>query len=145
MKSISPDWLDKPLSELTEVQWESLCDGCGKCCMAKLQDEETDKIYYTNVACRLFDEQKCQCTDYQHRTREVPECISLSLERAHEFSWLPKTCAYRLRFELKPLPEWHPLVTGNIDSTHQANASVQNKTIRMEVVDSIEHHLVDWA
>ena len=112
--------------------------------MAKLQDEETDKIYYTNVACRLFDSQKCRCTDYQHRTNEVPECISLSLVRPHEFAWLPSTCAYRLRFESKPLPDWHPIITGDANSTHQANVSVQNKTISLEEAGSLEHHLVDW-
>lgn len=112
--------------------------------MVKLQDEETDKVHYTNVACRLFDEEKCQCNDYQHRTKEVPECIALTLERTHEFAWLPTTCAYRLRYESKPLPQWHPLVTGDTKTVHQANMSVQNKTINMKDAGSLEHHLVDW-
>ncbi len=133
-----------PLSELTDDQWESLCDGCGKCCMVKLQDEETDNVHYTNVACRLFDEEQCQCKDYQHRTQEVPECIALTLERAHEFAWLPSTCAYRLRYESKPLPQWHPLVAGNAEMMHQANMSVQNKTFPLEEVEVLEHHLVSW-
>ena len=144
MKSDSLDWIDKPLSELTQAQWESLCDGCGKCCMAKLQDEETDKIYYTNVACELFDADKCRCTDYTNRTSKVADCISLSLERPQEFAWLPTTCAYRLRFEAKPLPSWHPLLTGSSDSTHEANCSVKNRTISSKDAGSLEHHLVEW-
>ena len=144
MKSTTPDWINKPLAELTEDQWESLCDGCGKCCMAKLQDEETNKIYYTNVACELFDQDKCQCTDYANRTKKVPNCISLSLRRPEEFAWLPTTCSYRLRFESKPLPLWHPLLTGDKNSTHDSSSSVKNKTVSPENAGPLEHHLVEW-
>ena len=122
-----PDWLDKPLSELTATQWESLCDGCGKCCMAKLQDVETEKIYYTNIECTLFNNETCRCTDYNHRSQKIPDCISLSIERPNEFDWLPQTCAYRLRFNLKPLPSWHPLRSGDHNSVHEANVSVRGK------------------
>ena len=140
----TPDWLDKPLNELTNTQWESLCDGCGKCCTAKLQDEDTDKIYYTNVACELFNADKCQCSDYANRTIKVADCISLSIDRAHEFKWLPKTCAYRLRFELKKLPDWHPLLTGQKNSTHDAGHSVKNRVIRIKHAGPLEYHLVEW-
>ncbi len=138
------DWLDKPLNELTASQWESLCDGCGKCCMAKLQDELTETLYYTNVACKLFDANTCRCTDYSHRTKKVPDCISLSLQRPHEFAWLPPTCAYRLRFNLKPLPEWHPLLSGDPNSVYDANVSVRNKTVQYDKAGPLEHHIVDW-
>lgn len=138
------DWLDKPLNELTFTQWESLCDGCGKCCMAKLQDAETEKIYYTNIACKLFDRKTCRCTDYQHRSQKVPDCIALSLERPNEFEWLPQTCAYRLRFNLQPLPDWHPLCSGDNNSVHSANISVQGKTVAQQEAGPIEHHIVDW-
>lgn len=144
VKSNAPDWIDKPLSELTKEQWESLCDGCGKCCMAKLQDEDTAKIYYTNVACELFDADKCRCTDYENRTRRVPDCISLSIQRPHEFAWLPTSCAYRLRFESKPLHTWHPLLTGNLNSTHEMNCSVKDRVISSKNAGPLEHHLVEW-
>lgn len=144
MKYSAPDWINKPLDELTKAQWESLCDGCGKCCMAKLQDEETSEIYYTNVACVLFDAETCRCTDYANRTSKVPECISLSAQRSHEFDWLPRSCAYRLRFELKPLPDWHPLLTGDSESTHEANCSVKNRTISSKDAGLLEHHIVSW-
>ncbi len=145
MKSITPDWIDKPLGELTQTHWELLCDGCGKCCMTKLQDEETDKIHYTNVACELFDSDSCRCTDYANRTSKIPDCISLSIKRPHEFAWLPTTCAYRLRFESKSLPNWHPLLTGDLHSTHEAGCSVKNRTISVEDAVPLEHHLVEWG
>ncbi len=144
MAYTSPEWIEKPLVDLTNDQWEALCDGCGKCCMAKLQDEETLKVYYTNVACELFDAQKCRCQDYDNRHEKVADCIALSLDRPDEFDWLPQTCAYRLRINSKPLPQWHPLITGNDNSTHEANASVQNKTISACGADNLEYHLVDW-
>ena len=139
-----PDWITKPLSDLSPTQWEALCDGCGKCCMAKLQDEETDKLYFTNVACELFNQETCRCRDYDNRTAKIPDCLSLSLNRAHEFDWLPETCAYRLRAEAKPLPDWHPLMTGVIDSTHRANTSMKNKTVSLKDAGDLEHHLIDW-
>ena len=137
-------WWDKPLNALTETEWESLCDGCGKCCMAKLQDAETDKVYYTNIACTLFDADSCRCNDYSHRAERVPDCISLSLQRAHEFEWLPQTCAYRLRFNQQPLPQWHPLLTGKLSSVHKNNISVRNKTVSHTDAGPPEHHIVDW-
>lgn len=141
---VDPDWLDDPLSELSSSQWESLCDGCGKCCMSKLQDEGTEKVYYTNVACRLFDPETCRCKDYAHRTEKVPSCISLSLQRPHEFDWLPQTCAYRLRFYSEVLPEWHPLRSGDPASVQKANISVKNRTIAHDKAGPLEHHIVDW-
>ncbi len=112
--------------------------------MAKLQDEDTDEIYYTNVACELFDADKCRCSDYANRISKVSDCISLSLDRPHEFKWLPVNCAYRLRFESKPLPAWHPLLTGQSNSTHDAGRSVKNRTINIEDAGPLEYHLVKW-
>ena len=141
---MATDWWDKPLSELTATQWESLCDGCGKCCMAKLQDAETDKVYYTNIACELFNANTCRCQDYPHRTQKVAGCVSLSLERLHEFEWLPQTCAYRLRLNSEPLPEWHPLLTGDASSVHATGVSVLGKSVQFEQAGPIEHHIVEW-
>ena len=138
------DWLDKPLSELSATQWEALCDGCGKCCMSKLQDSESGKIYYTNVACKLFDSSTCRCNDYANRTTRVPECIQISLQKTEVFAWLPKTCAYRLRYESKPLFDWHPLLNGDASLMHKENHSVLNKTVFPSDVESLEHHLVNW-
>ena len=141
---MSPDWLDKPLHELSTDQWESLCDGCGKCCMAKLQDAETDKIYYTNIACELFDAEHCRCTDYSVRTQKVAGCVSLSLDRLHEFEWLPSTCAYRLRLNGQPLPDWHPLLSMDKESVHIAGVSMRGKSVQLEQAGPIEHHIIDW-
>ena len=139
-----PEWLVKPLNELSQTQWEALCDGCGKCCMSKLLDTGTDKIYYTNVACELFDDQTCRCKDYDNRTTRVPECMQISLKNIDVFSWLPSTCAYRLRFESKPLYDWHPLINGQSDLMHMDNHSVQNKTVSPADAGPLEHHLVSW-
>jgi uncharacterized cysteine cluster protein YcgN (CxxCxxCC family) len=138
-----PDWLDKPLAELSASQWESLCDGCGKCCMAKLQDADTDEVFYTNVACTLFDEKTCRCQDYAHRTEKIPTCINLSLEKIHEIHWLPQTCAYNLRLQNKALPEWHPLISGKSDSVHAAGISMQGKTVNQKDAGPLVHHIVD--
>ena len=144
MKPNQPEWLHKPLSDLTPEQWESLCDGCGKCCMAKLQDSETDKVYYTNVACELLDSHGCRCTDYANRTVRVPDCVSLSMENTDPFEWLPKSCAYRLRYKNKPLFDWHYLISDDKDSVHNAGVSVKGKVIAYQKAGPLEQHLVDW-
>ncbi len=112
--------------------------------MVKLQDEETDMLYATNIECELFDARTCRCRDYRNRKTKVPECVSLSLDRLHEFEWLPRTCSYRLRAQSQPLPDWHPLISGNAQTVHQACMSVKNKTVRLDDVDNPEHYLVDW-
>lgn len=138
------DWLDKPLDQLDAAQWESLCDGCGKCCMSKLQDADSGKVYYTNIACELFDADTCRCRDYTHRSEKVAACVSLSLQRLDEFEWLPQSCAYRLRLNSQPLPEWHPLKSGDADSVHAAGVSVRGKSVDFKQAGPIEHHIVDW-
>ncbi len=104
-------WVHTPLNEMTAAQWESLCDGCGKCCLFKVQDETTHQIRTTKVGCRLLDIQTCRCSNYKERFRYVDDCIKLNAANVQAITWLPKSCAYRLIKEKKPLPDWHPLVT----------------------------------
>jgi len=121
--------VEKPLVELNDEQWEALCDGCGLCCMHKFEDEDTGEVLFTNVACRLFDADTCRCRDYAQRSMQVPECMQVRQFKAEQFGWLPETCAYRLRYEGKPLFSWHPLLTGDAESVHQAGVSMQGRCI----------------
>jgi uncharacterized cysteine cluster protein YcgN (CxxCxxCC family) len=114
---------------MSKQEWESLCDGCARCCLHKLEDEDTDEVYYTDVHCRYMDKNDCSCTVYQTRNEKVPECIWLTPEQAHSFHWLPDTCAYRLVAEGKPLYDWHPLISGDPDSVHKSGISLQGKGI----------------
>lgn len=124
----APFWETTPLTAMSEAQWESLCDGCGKCCLIGLEDEDSGEIYLTDVACDLFDGAACRCSDYKNRKSLVPDCVKLTPETIGELGWLPKTCAYRLVHEGKPLRSWHPLVSGDPNSVHEANVSVKGKT-----------------
>ena len=123
---VSPFW-KKPLSELSQGEWEALCDGCGKCCLVKLEDEDTFEIHYTNIVCTLFDGNTCQCRDYEKRQAKVPDCIALSMKNVHELSWLPATCAYRVRAEGRDLAWWHPLISGSSETVHEAGISVKGR------------------
>lgn len=116
-----PFWETKSLAEMTEREWEQICDGCGLCCLTKLQDEDTDEIVYTRVVCRYSDPKTAACSDYQNRSINVPTCVSLTLERVAEFDWLPDTCAYRVLYRGDPLPDWHPLISGKSESVQAAN------------------------
>jgi uncharacterized protein len=122
----APFWR-KPLAELTRTEWERLCDGCGRCCLIKLEDEDTGAIHHTSVACKLLDLHSCRCGDYAKRQKTVPDCVRLTLARLAKIRWLPPSCAYRLRYEGKDLPDWHPLITGDANSVHQARASVRGR------------------
>jgi uncharacterized protein len=144
--TLRPTFWTLPLSHLTPPEWEALCDGCGKCCLNKLEDEETGEIAYTRVACRLFDGATCRCGDYVNRKRHVPECVVLTPESlAEAVRWLPRTCAYKLRFQGRRLPRWHPLVTGDPDSVHRAGQSVRGQTVSEAEVpeDDWEDHIID--
>ena len=127
--SAQPFWETKTLKQMSKQEWESLCDGCARCCLHKLEDEDTDEVYYTDVHCRYMDKNDCSCTVYQTRNEKVPECIWLTPEQAHSFHWLPDTCAYRLVAEGKPLYDWHPLISGDPDSVHKSGISLQGKGI----------------
>lgn len=134
---------EKPLDQLDRGQWEALCDGCGKCCLHKAEDEDTGRIYPTNVACRLLDRVSGQCTNYRHRRQFVPDCVRLTPKLVDEISWLPRTCAYRLRGEGKPLPEWHYLISGDREAVHRAGESVRGWTVAEVDAGDLENHLVD--
>ena len=125
-----PRFWERPLAELTGEEWEALCDGCGKCCLNKLEDEDTGEVAFTRIACRLFDDGTCRCSQYDIRLRFVPECVVLKPETMHKTAYfMPRTCAYRLRHEGKPLHEWHPLLTGDPESTHKSGHSVRCGTV----------------
>ncbi|KJZ23992.1 YcgN family cysteine cluster protein [Tritonibacter mobilis] len=133
-------WEKKPLKKLSPREWEALCDGCGKCCLNKLEDEDTGEVALTRVACRLLDDQSCQCAHYETRHSFIPECIVLKPENldTHAY-WMPQTCAYRRLWEGNSLPDWHPLVTGDPDSVHRAGVSVRGMT-----VSEFDTPLEDW-
>jgi len=136
-------WEDTPLDKLDRAQWEALCDGCGKCCIHKLEDEDTGELIPTNVACRLLDRRSGRCSDYRHRHAYVSECVRLNARNVHEIDWLPSTCAYRLRAAGEPLPEWHYLVCGDPEAVHRAGQSTRGWTISEDDAGDLEHHMVD--
>ena len=134
---------DKPLAALDRGEWEALCDGCGKCCLHKLEDEDSGEIHATNVACRLLDRYTARCTNYRGREAYVPDCVRLTSSKIGALAWLPSTCAYRLRSEGKALPGWHYLVCGDREAVHRAGMSVRGWTVAEDEAGSLEHHLVE--
>ncbi|URQ75529.1 MAG: YcgN family cysteine cluster protein [Candidatus Ochrobactrum gambitense] len=132
-----PFWKTKKLNQLTRSEWESLCDGCGQCCLHKLQDDDTNEIYWTSVACTLLNPESCQCRDYPNRKATVPDCVFLTPKIVDEVNWLPVTCAYRLVAEGSDLYWWHPLVSGSRDTVHEAGISVRGK------VTAFDHDMED--
>lgn len=147
MSSSIPFWKQKPLGDLTSEQWESLCDRCGRCCLEKMIDLRTGKVYYTDLVCPLFDAATCQCQSYADRSRLIPDCVSLTPGPVRDFRWLPRTCAYRLLAEGRELAWWHPLVSGRADSVHEAGISIKGKplTSRDRVDESLESRVVHWG
>ncbi|MGV3554848.1 MAG: YcgN family cysteine cluster protein [Croceibacterium sp.] len=133
-----------PLAELGRAEWEALCDGCGHCCLHKLEDEDTGEIAGTNVACKLLDTATARCSDYRHRKAYVPDCLRLTLKLVDTVPWLPATCAYRVRAEGRPLPEWHPLLTGSREAMIPAGACVAGKVVSESDAGPLEHHVVEW-
>lgn len=144
--SQSPFWKTKALSEMTSEEWESLCDGCAQCCLAKVEDIETGTVHYTDVVCRYLDTDTCRCTEYSRRTAVVPDCVELTPHNLDTLPWMPLTCAYRLLAENAPLPDWHPLVSGDAASVHEAGASVRGRCISESFVheEDLLQRLVDW-
>ncbi|MDH5444991.1 MAG: YcgN family cysteine cluster protein [Gammaproteobacteria bacterium] len=140
----APFWQHKLLSEMNKEEWESLCDGCGYCCLMKLQDDESDRIYTTNVACRLLDLENCRCMDYPNRQKEVEACLVLTVDKPELFCLLPETCAYRTLYEKRTLPDWHPLLTGQRVSTSQAGVSVCDYAVSEESIhpEQLEDHII---
>ena len=128
-------WKRKSLSAMTGAEWESLCDGCGLCCMLKVQDEDTGDVFYTDVACRLFDIETCRCTDYANRAKQVADCLVLTPDEKEAYEWLPDSCAYRRLANGQELPGWHPLNTGRPESVHEAGISMQGKAISENEAD----------
>lgn len=136
-------WETKTLAELDRGQWEALCDGCGKCCIHKLEDEETGDLYPTNVACRMLDRRSGQCKDYRNRRAFVPDCVRLTTKNVFTTDWLPSTCAYRLRANGEKLPDWHYLVCGDREAVHRAGESTRGWTVSEDEAGELEFHLVD--
>ena len=140
-------WREKSLAEMTAAEWESLCDGCARCCMIKLEDEDTGEVHYTSLVCDLLDIDRCRCTRYPARHELVPDCIEFSADLAETLSWLPASCAYRRLAEGLDLPDWHPLVSGDPDSVHDAGISVRGRVARAGGVDedALQNHIVTWV
>ena len=140
-------WETKQLSEMTTDEWESLCDGCGRCCLNKLEDEDSDEIYFTNVSCKLLDLEKCCCTDYENRKVSMPDCMILSVDNHAALEVMPSTCAYRLLDAGKPLPDWHPLITGRQESVAEAGMSIVGKVVSEEYIHYAQfpEHLINWV
>lgn len=140
-------WHEKSLSELNDTEWEALCDGCAQCCLHKLENGDSGEVFYTKVRCRYLDEPTCRCTDYEKRSRLVSNCIELRVASWDDLGWLPSTCAYRLRTRGERLPEWHPLVSGSMETVHRAGISIRGRSISDENVhpDGYEEHIVRWV
>jgi uncharacterized protein len=142
-----PFWQAKTLKELTDSEWESLCDGCGRCCLVKLEEEETERLYFTDVGCRLLDGTTCRCHDYANRTATVDDCVRLTPDNILELGWLPPTCAYRLVAEGRDLYWWHPLVSGDPETVHAAGVSVRGRVSANEDAigeEEFEERIVNW-
>ncbi len=137
-----PFW-ERPLQELDRGQWEALCDGCGRCCLHKLEDEDTGVLYPTNVACRLLNRRSGQCNDYRNRKKLVSDCVKLDRRNLGKLDWLPETCAYRLRANGEPLPQWHHLISGSRDTVHEAGQSTRGWTVSEDDAGDLEYHVVE--
>ena len=138
-------WNIKKLNQFTKKEWEALCDGCGKCCLLKIEDEETGKVEFTNVSCKLLSNKSCQCKKYEKRHIFVDDCIKLDHKNIKKIKWMPKTCSYRLIYEGKNLPEWHHLISNDLQTIHNTGNSVKGKTIRENKKINIEDYIIDWV
>ena len=137
-------WETKKLSEMTIKEWESLCDGCAKCCLNKLEDEDSGEIFFTSAVCDLIDLDTCRCTQYAERTTLVPDCIDLKQHDFSEYTWLPATCAYRLLSNGKKLADWHPLISGTQESVKDAGVSICSFAMKESQIDDLQEHIIEW-
>lgn len=147
MNSNEPFWENKSLLEMSHDEWESICDGCAKCCLTQLQDEETDLLVFTDVACNLLDDGSCRCTDYQNRSTKVPSCITMNRDNVHDVAeFAPPSCSYRLLLAGEELPEWHHLISGSSDSVHESGNSVRHRVRFVKDInpDDIQDYIVEW-
>lgn len=135
---------DLPLADLNRAEWEALCDGCGQCCLHKIEDADTGAIEHTNVACKLLDTETARCSDYRNRKAFVPDCLRLTLKIVGDVAWLPPTCAYRLRAAGQPLRHWHPLLSGDPDTVRRAGISAAGRVVSETEAGPLEHHIVEW-
>jgi len=138
-------WINKPLEQWSRQEWESLCDHCAKCCLHKIEDTDTHEVHFTNVCCQYLDQQTCQCSEYRDRSTLVPDCVTLTPADLKDSYWLPSTCAYRLIAEDKPLPAWHPLISGNPASTAMAGQQIGGRVVSELEADDLEQHLITWV
>ncbi len=141
-----PFWQTKTLAQMSPSEWESLCDGCGKCCCLRMEDEDTGAVYVTDIGCKLFDDKTCACKHYATRKKYVPDCVQLTAENVSDLGWIPRTCAYRLIAEGKELFDWHHLISGSRATIHEAGMSVIGQTESEEAVPADKHvrHIVIW-
>lgn len=145
MGALRERFWERPLADLSQQEWEALCDGCGRCCLHKVEYEDTGEIEETNVACTLLDCQTARCTDYPNRKAKVPDCLRLTLKLVDRVPWLPETCAYRRRAEGRELPRWHYLISGDRDAVIAAGVSVAGRVISEDEAGPLEHHIVEWG
>ncbi|QSX35116.1 YcgN family cysteine cluster protein [Shewanella avicenniae] len=141
---MKPFWETKSLAEMTAEEWELLCDGCGKCCLNKLIDDDTEELYYTNVACKLLSAKECGCIHYANRFQFVPQCTAITIDNIAELTWLPDSCAYRRLYAGRGLANWHPLISGDKKLMHRKGISVKGKIVSETKVRDVEDHIVIW-
>ena len=137
-------WETKSLNQMTKVEWESLCDGCGKCCLHKLEDIDTGEISVSNVSCSFLDQTSCKCKDYKNRNENVPDCIQLGLKNLKKLDWLPSTCAYRLIDEGESLHDWHHLISGSSETIHERGMSVRDCSVNESSLKNVEEYILEW-
>lgn len=144
MGELRDNFWELPLAELSRAEWEALCDGCGHCCLHKLEDADTGAIEHTNVACKLLDPETACCSDYRNRKARVPDCLRLTMKIVGEVAWLPESCAYRIRARGEKLPEWHYLICGDRDEVRKAGISIAGRVVSETEAGPLEHHIVEW-